>query len=67
MAWLADKQMNGASFLKPSGNDMHGFHAAPKSSSVSRILRELGTCKMLSLLSSSNCCANSASTFSMEI
>lgn len=43
-AWngFADKQMNRAPFVKPSGNDMHVFHAAPKSSSVNKILRELG-------------------------
>lgn len=64
---FSDKQMNQAPFLKPSGNDMHGFHAAPKSSSVKRILREVGARKMLSLLFSSNSCGNSASTFSMEI
>lgn len=60
-------QMDKVPFLRTLGNDVHVFHDAHKSSSGNRISRDLGTCKTLSLLFSSNCCDNCDSIFSMEI
>lgn len=57
MALLTNKWIR-CPFWGILGNDVHVFCAAPKSSSDNRISRELGTRKMLSLLSSNNCCGN---------
>lgn len=67
MAWLCWQTNESSSLSKAVWEWYACIHAAPKSSSVNRILRELGTLKMLSLLFSGNCCGNCASIFSMEI